>query len=146
MEKEKLCVFCGQKPSVFRSTSIICGGTYQVACRDCEKELRDLDDLERCRRALRLGLAEDPQEIEEHIALVTGAENHRPACLRCGGKLRFGAVQTLDSSPYRDGILSSSFDVLPASCESCGKYELYNPVFAKKNKFIAYLIKKDTAE
>ena len=35
----ELCVFCGQKPSTFRSTTIQCGNTWQPACKTCEKEL-----------------------------------------------------------------------------------------------------------
>lgn len=43
----------------------------------------------------------------------------------------------------RDGILTNTFDVLPAYCEACGKMEFYNPAIARKNKYIAYLISKD---
>lgn len=46
MERENICVFCGQKPGLFGSTTVPCGGTYQPACRACEKELRDLDEAE----------------------------------------------------------------------------------------------------
>ena len=146
MEKEKLCVFCRQKPGAFRSGSIICGGTYQFSCKSCEKELKDMDDVEKCRRALQLGLAENAKRLEEYIQLVTEAEEHRPACLRCGAKLKFGAIQELDNSPMRDGLLSDTFDILPAYCESCGKMEFYNPAYVHKNKFISYLIKKDMGE
>lgn len=146
MEKDKVCVFCGQKPGSFRSTSILCGNTYQFACKACEKELKDLDDAERCRRALVRGLAEKPEKLRERIALISEAEKHRPICLRCGAKLKFGKVEALDNSPLRDGPLNSTFDVLPACCESCGKYEFYDPVIARKNKYLAYLIHKDAAE
>lgn len=145
MEKEKVCVFCGQKPGMFSSTTVFCGDTAQFACKVCEKELKNLDDVEVCHRALRLGLAENPKRLEDRIALVTEAENHRPACLRCGAKLKFGTDQQLDNSPLRDGLLSSTFDVLPAYCESCGKMEFYDPTIVRKNKFIAYLISKDNA-
>ena len=39
-------LFCGQKPGTFRSTTIICGGTVQVACKTCEKELKDLEEID----------------------------------------------------------------------------------------------------
>jgi len=146
MEKEKICIFCGQKPGAFRSTNIICGGTYQSACKSCEKELKELDELEKCRRALRFGFAENPQKIEDYIAIVTEAETHRPVCPQCGEKMRFYAEEALDNSPLRDGLLSSTFDILPACCENCGRYEFYNPAFVRKNKFIAHLIKMDTGE
>lgn len=146
MEKDNICVFCGQKPGMFSSTTVSCGNTLQFACRACEKELRSLEDVEVCRRALRLGYAENPKRLQDHIALVTEAEDHRPACLRCGSKLKFGVTQQLDNSPYRDGLLSDTFDVLPARCESCGKMEFYDPRIVRKNKFISYLISKDNAE
>lgn len=144
MEKDNLCVFCGQKPSTFRSTTVQCGNTYQFACKVCERELKDLDDAERCRRALILGLAEFPEKLRERIVLINEAENHRPKCTQCGGKLLFTQVQALDNSPLHDSIFKDPFEVLPAYCEACGKYEFYNPMIAQNNKYLAYLIWKDT--
>ncbi len=142
----ELCVFCGQKPGTFRSTTVACGGTSQVSCKACEKELRDLNEIEVCRRALIRGIAENPERIRERIELITEAENHRPKCLRCGSELTFMDVQELDNTPMQDSVFLGSFDVLPACCESCGKYEFYNPVIIRKNKYLAYLIWKDTQE
>ena len=142
----ELCVFCGQKPGTFRSTTVSCGSTVQVACKACEKELKDLDEVEVCRRALIRGIAEYPDRIRERIELITEAENHRPKCLRCGTNLTFMKVQPLDNSPLKDSIFKEPFEVLPAYCESCGKFEFYNPVIIRKNKFLAYLIWKDTQE
>ena len=146
MEKENVCVFCGEKPGTFRSTTVQCGNTWQPACKSCEKELRELDDAERCRRALIRGLAELPEKLKERIDLINEAENYRPKCTQCGGKLVFTSVQALDNSPLRDSIFKDPFEVLPAYCEACGKYEFYNPEVVCKNKYLAYLIKKDTGE
>ena len=143
MAKE-ICVFCGEAPGVFRSDVVYCGSTAQVSCKTCAKEMAELSEEERCRRALKLGLAEYPDRIQERITLLTEAENHRPACLRCGAGLRFGFVQNLDNSPLRDGIFSETFDVLPAYCTNCGKIEFYHPGYARKDKFVEHLIKKDT--
>jgi len=142
----ELCVFCGQKPSTFRSTTIQCGGTWQPACKACEKELKGLDEVEVCRRALVRGMAENPDKLRERINLIAEAENHRPKCLRCGSSLSFMDVQELDNSPMRDSVFMEPFEVLPAYCESCGKYEFYNPVIVRKNKYLAHLIWKDTQE
>ena len=142
----EFCVFCGQKPGTFRGTTIACGNTIQVACKSCEKELKGLDEIEICRKALVRGVAEHPERIRDRIDLLTEAENHRPKCLRCGGKLSFMKVQELDNSPLRDSIFKDPFEVLPTCCENCGKYELYNPVIIRKNKYLAYLIYKDTQE
>ena len=140
----ELCVFCGQKPGTFRSTTVACGTTVQVACKACEKKLKGLDEVEICRRALVRGIAENPDRIRERIELITEAENHRPKCLRCGANLSFMKVQELDNSPMRDTIFKEPFEVLPAFCESCGKFEFYNPVIIRKNKYLAHLIWKDT--
>ena len=144
MEKEQVCVFCGQKPGAFRSTTVQCGNTFQFACKSCEKELKDLDEVEICHRALRYGRAENPQKLQDRIALITEAEEHRPVCLRCGTKLYFGKVQTLDNSPLRDHLLSDTFDILPAYCENCGKMEIYDPGYIRRNKYLRYLSWKDT--
>ena len=144
MANDHICVFCGEKVGVFRSTSVFCADTHQTCCKNCAEELRTLSEEERCRRALLLGHADQPEKLAERIELITQAEEHRPVCLRCGAKLTFGHVQTLDNSPLRDGIFSDTFDVLPAYCESCGKMEFYHPDYVLKDKFISYLIRKDT--
>lgn len=146
MANDNICVFCGETLGVFRSAGINCANTYQPCCKNCAKELKELDEAEQCRRALRLGYAAQPEKLEARIELITSAEEHRPACLRCGAKLKFGSVQYLDNSPMRDSIFSGEFELLPAYCQSCGKYEFYNPVITGRNKFIAYLIAKDTSE
>ena len=142
----ELCIFCGQKPGTFRSTTLACGSTIQVACKACEKELKDLDDVEVCRRALVRGIAENPERIRARIELLTEAENHRPKCLRCSTNLTFLKVQELDNSPMRDSIFKEPFEVLPAYCTVCGKYEFYNPDVIRKNKYLAHLVNKDTQE
>ncbi len=144
MEKEQVCVFCGEKPGAFRSTQVECAGTLQFACKTCEKELRDLDVVEVCRRALLRRLAKNPEILEKRIVFINEAEEHRLTCLRCGTKLRFCDEETLDTSPYGDSMLTESLDVIPALCENCGKIEFFNPQFIKKNKHLAYLIYKDT--
>ena len=142
----ELCIFCGQKPGTFRSTTLACGSTIQVACKACEKELKDLDEVEVCRRALVRGIAENPERIRARIELLTEAENHRPKCLRCSTNLTFLKVQELDNSPMRDSIFKEPFEVLPAYCTACGKYEFYNPDVIRKNKYLAHLVNKDTQD
>lgn len=146
MDNDQICVFCGEKPGTFRSTTVACGGTIQPACKSCEKELKGLDEAEVCRRALVRGIAENPDRLRDRIELLNTAEEHRPRCLRCGSSLNFMKVQSLDNSPYKDTIFKEPFDVLPAYCESCGKYEFYNPAIIRKDKYIAYLIWKDAQE
>ena len=142
----EVCVFCGQKPGTFRGATVACGGTIQVACKACEKELKGLEEVELCRRALVRGVAENPERLRSRIELITEAENHRPQCLRCGSKLSFMKVQELDNSPMRDSIFKEPFEVLPAYCTACGKYEFYNPDVIRKNKYLAHLVNQDTQE
>ena len=142
----EICVFCGEKHSAFRSALIQCGSSWQKACKTCEKDLRDLDEIEVCRRALIRGIAENPDRIRERIELITEAENHRPKCLRCGANLTFMEEQELDNTPMQNSVFLETFDVLPACCESCGKYEFFNPAIVRKNKYLVYLISKDTQE
>jgi len=144
MKNKRICVFCGEKPGPFRSSNIICGGTYQVCCIACEEEIKQLNELEQCKRALQLGLAETPDALEERIDVLSNAEAHRPSCLRCGTLLRFGSTQHLDNTPFGDNIFRDPLDVVPAFCSSCGKIEFFNPDFLNKNKYTAYLLELDT--
>lgn len=144
MANDKICVFCGTQLGLFNDTTVQCGNTWQSSCKSCEKELKDLPELELCQRALVRGLAAEPERLRKRIELISEAENHRPKCLRCGGEMTFMRTQSLDNSPYRDSILKESFEVLPAYCASCGKYEFYHPGIVRKNKFLAHLIHKDT--
>ena len=139
-----ICVFCGQKPGMFQDTTIGCGNIYLNACKTCEKELKDLDELEIFRRSLIRGLVENPERIQARIELITEAEVQRPKCLRCGEGLTFLPVQRLDNSPMQDSVFKDPFEVLPAFCKSCGKYEFYNPRIFRKNKHLVYLQQKDT--
>lgn len=143
MAKE-VCVFCGEEVGYMRNEYVNCGPVCECACKRCAREVKEVSEVERCRRALQRGLSTSRKPLEEYIAMVEGAEEARPACLRCGAKLKFGEMQTLDNSPYRDGLLSSSFDVVPAYCTGCGKMELYHPAYLSGNKLLSYLVKKDT--
>ena len=143
MADEKICVFCGQRPGPFRTADVQCGPTWQTACKSCAREVQDLEEVELCRRALRRGLAEDARRLEQRIELITTAEDHRLKCLRCGSPMYFLDAQSFDNSPMRDGLLSSTFDVIPAVCTCCGKIEFYEPLYIRKNKHLAYLIWKD---
>ena len=146
MENENICVFCGEKLGVFNSFVVNCADLYQPCCKNCIKDMKGLSEEERCRRALRLGYALQPDKLEAQIKLLTEAEEHRPSCLRCGAKLKFDPIQYFDNTPGRDGILSEGFELLPAYCEVCGRYEFYKPSISKHNPFIAYLMEKDTVK
>ena len=146
MKDEKVCVFCGQKPGLFQDDSVYCAATWQPACKACKNQMKSLDEAEVCRRALIHGIAVNSERIKNRIRFLTEAEEHRPVCLRCGGKLFFMKVQQLDNSPYRDSIMKEPFRVLPAYCGSCGKFEFYHPEIVRKNQYLVCLSNKDTQE
>lgn len=143
MANDNICVFCGEKRGMFGSGDILCAGVYQPCCRACGKELADLSEEEQCRRALRLGLARSPEKLEEHIGLIESAQKARPTCLRCGGRLKFQPVKLMQST---NGLLNTSFALLPAFCESCGKYEFFEPDTVRANAKLAWLVRHDTGE
>lgn len=144
MAKE-ICVFCGKEIGYVRSEYITCGPVGQYACKSCAREAASLSEADKCRMVLQRGYTTSRAAMEEYIAMVDGAEEARPACLRCGAKLKFGAAVTLDDTPYRDGLLASGgFAILPAYCQNCGKMEIYNPGYIGNNKLLSFLVKKDT--
>ena len=139
-----ICVFCGEEVSTMRGDYIPCGPVYQWACRNCIREVKPLGETDRARRVLQRRFTSKAAAFEEYIAMVDGAEEARPACLRCGEKLKFGEAQALHNNPLNEW--KSFFDVLPAYCTNCGKIELYRPEHIEKNKQLSYLVKKDTGE
>lgn len=146
MGEKDVCVFCGKKLSAFRYDVLYCGTVAQMACKECKKELEPLSDSELCRCALNSGRADQPEKVREFMELVDGAEEARYSCLRCGGKLKFGEMLTLDNSPLRDSIFADTFNVVPANCAQCGRIEFFDYEILSKNKYIAYLMKKDATK
>lgn len=141
MTNNDRCVFCGEKVGSWRSTNVLCGKTYQLACGDCAREMNALDHTERCRRALLRGLAYRPEQLREYIEIVTTAEDRRPKCPSCGGRIQFMGERLLDRA---DSIYPAVFSVLPAYCADCGRYEFYNPDIVRRNPFLEHLFLKDT--
>ena len=146
MANDKVCVFCGEKLGFFSTGGFTCGGVWQPVCKTCAAEVWELSEVEQCRRALKLGLALQPEQLESFIALSEEAEARRPACLRCGKKLKFLPMQRLDNTPLLDSLMASFFSVQPARCEGCGKLELYDPDILEKDPVMVQLIKTDKAE
>ena len=143
MANDTRCVFCGEKVGSFRSTNVLCGSTYQLSCKSCEKEMNGLDHTARCRRALQRGLANHPELLRDYIEVTQSAEDHRPTC-GCGGKLRFMEEQNFDNTPHGDSIFHGCFTVLPGYCTTCGRFAVFHPETVRSNPFLAHLIEKDT--
>ena len=143
MANDKICVFCGEKVGLLGSSDMPCAGTFQPCCRICGREVTGLPEEQQCRRALKLGLARDPEKLEERIQFIESARSARPACLRCGGKLKY---QTIKAMHNTDSVLNIGFPVLPAFCEKCGKYEFFEPNTVRADARLAWLIRHDTGE
>ena len=143
MANDKICVFCGEKVGLLGSSDMPCAGTFQPCCRICGREVTGLPEEEQCRRALKLGLARDPEKLEERIQFIESARSARPACLRCGGKLKYQTVKAMHNT---DSVLNIGFPVLPAFCEKCGKYEFFEPNTVRADARLAWLIRHDTGE
>ena len=143
MANESICVFCGEKPGMFRSENILVGNTSQLCCKTCAKEVAGLSEVELCQKALRLGHAQNPERLQARIELITQAEAARPKCLRCNTPMKFNSVVHLDASPLRDTLFSETFDLLPCLCPNCGRFEFFTPAVLGDNPTIAYLHRKD---
>ena len=143
MANDKICVFCGEKVGLLGSSDMPCAGTFQPCCRICGREVTGLPEEEQCRRALKLGLARDPEKLEERIQFIESARSARPSCLRCGGKLKYQTVKAMHNT---DSVLNIGFPVLPAFCEKCGKYEFFEPNTVRADARLAWLIRHDTGE
>lgn len=144
MANDTRCVFCGKSISPFRSTNVLCGKTHDPSCRDCAREMEPLPHTERCRRALLPGLANHPELLREYIEVTQSAEDHRPRCLRCGGRMIFMEEQNFDNTPHGDSIFHGCFTVLPGYCTTCGRFAFFHPETVRSNPFLAHLIEKDT--
>ena len=140
MANERNCVFCGEKLGLLQFNDIRCADTLQPCCKSCAGEMEKIGETERCRRALRLDYAVNPEKLQAYLDMHEKAEAARPVCGHCGTKLRFMAPQYLDNSP----VGSSRFAVIPAYCETCGKCEFYLPEIVKKNAYLDFLICSDT--
>jgi len=140
MANERNCVFCGEKLGLFQFNDIRCADTLQMCCKTCAGEMAKVNEAERCRRALRLGFAAEPEKLQAYVDMSEKAEKRRPACTHCGTKLRFMAHQYLDNSPVGNG----RFTVIPAYCEACGKCEFYLPEIVGKIEELAFLVRSDT--
>lgn len=143
MADNRPCIFCGKVPGFWGSCTVTVADIPQQACTDCSRELRGLSELELCQRALESGLAAQPEKIREHIAFVEEVDAKRPKCSVCGTPMVFRGIQTLDASPMRDGIFTSTFDVLPMYCPNCCKMELFWPEMLERNKELAHLYRID---
>lgn len=142
MAKE-ICVFCGEEVGSFAVKAVVCGPTSQWACKSCAKEAENLSEVEKCRRALQRGLAISREKLEEYISMVDSAEESRPVCPSCEGKMTFRKIVTLEK---KYDVFDPFFEIIPACCENCGRLALFDPAFIRCSKTLTYLAAKDTGE
>jgi hypothetical protein len=146
MAKE-ICVFCGEEMGYIRSEYVSCGPVSQWACKSCVKEVEKLTVEERCRRALQRGLAVGADSIREYLEKIEHAEEVRPACVSCGGPLKFKKHLVLHNISAENSLnskLESACAVVPAACKQCGRMEFFDYDFVYENGQLLFLMKKDT--
>lgn len=139
-----ICAICGETPGLLKSVTIVIGKTTQVVCSDCAKEVQGMGEVALCRHALSRCYAKSRDKIQARLDFITAAEEARPKCMRCNTPLKFSAKVTLDASPMRDSIFSSTFDLIPAHCPSCFKMELFSPEMLQQSEWMLCLYTQDT--
>lgn len=144
MGKES-CAFCGEKIGMFGGEQILCTGVYQPCCKACAGEAAGLSEEELCRRALQTGCAAHPERLRAWLAMAQSAEENRPVCRFCGGKLTFRKAVTFhNTTPGTFSQLVAACEVQPATCSQCGRMEFFDPAFLRANEVLSHLVKKDT--
>lgn len=145
MAKE-FCAFCGEKIGVFGGEQVLCTGIYQPCCKTCAGEVAGLSQEEICRRALQSGCAAYPDRLRAWLTMAQNAEEERPPCRYCGGKLRFRkpvVVYNTAPSSFEEG-LAAACELQPAFCPECGRMEFFDPAFIRASEALSHLAKKDT--
>lgn len=135
MKERTICVFCGREEEqgvLSGGHFVSCGGTYQPACKDCEKKLRSTSPLEKVRLALasdRAAAREQLQTTLEQLEAEEAKSYSGLKCLRCGGPMKYGKETALQLAEMGTNRLSHfSSGVLKVSvqyCAQCGRLEFF---------------------
>lgn len=135
MKEKTICVFCGreEEQGIFSGGDFVsCGGTYQPACKECEKKLRSASPLKKVRLALASDRAVAREQLLAAMEQVEAAEAKTYsdlACLRCGGPMKYGKKTAFQLAEMGTGDLSHlSSGVMKVSvqyCAQCGRLEFF---------------------
>ena len=133
MKEKTICVFCGREEEqgiLSGGHFVSCGGTYQPACKECEKKVRLALDSDRAVAREQLQAALERLEAEE-AKTYSGL-----SCLRCGGPMKYGKRTALQLAEMGTGDLSHlSSGVLKVSvqyCAHCGRLEFFQSDFHRE--------------
>lgn len=129
MAKEReLCVFCGAELKSWISCKFIqCGGTYQPACKACWRATWKLSEMKQCRMALESGRAKEEERLRAACEGLLQEEEEQPFCLRCGNRMAYGRMITLNTRGLDMDGRVQDMRVQPLRCDNCGKIELFDP-------------------
>lgn len=132
------CIFCGKKLGLLERDEFYCGRQPQGVCKACRRDLLDLGQEERGKRALATGRAEYAEEIEtflEEFKKQRQEERRKVSsgkkCLRCGGEMLKDGVRTFKLGEETlllsdlNRLFSGSMDLEMLVCEDCGKVEFF---------------------
>ena len=136
MKEKTICVFCGREEEqgiLSGGHFVSCGGTYQPACKECEKKLRSANPLKKVRLALDSDRAVAREQLQAALERLEAEEARTYSglsCLRCGGPMKYGkrtALQ-LDLSHLSSGVLKVSVQY----CAHCGRLEFFQSDFHRE--------------
>lgn len=139
------CAFCGKELKLFGKETLWCGGVTQNVCRDCADKYVRVDQIERCREALKSGQAAEPEKLRAFLAeQERKAEAQRAEAERLGKLMHCcGQPMTpLGVSEFQLGRCSFFFGNQPNliagamklavfRCECCGQLKFMDPEFIK---------------
>ena len=142
MKEKTICVFCGREEEqgiLSGGHFVSCGGTYQPACKDCEKKLRSASPLEKVRLALASDRAVAREQLQRALEKLEAEEAKTYSglkCLRCGGPMKYGKETALQLAEMgTSGLSHLSSGVLKVSvqyCAQCGRLEFFQGDFHKE--------------
>ena len=142
MKEKTICVFCGREEEqgiLSGGHFVSCGGTYQPACKECEKKLRSANPLKKVRLALdsdRAVAREQLQAALERLEAEEAKTYSGLSCLRCGGPMKYGKRTALQLAEMGTGDLSHlSSGMLKVSvqyCAHCGRLEFFQSDFHRE--------------
>ncbi len=86
MKEKTICVFCGREEEqgiLSGGHFVSCGGTYQPACKECEKKLRSANPLKKVRLALDSDRAVAREQLQAALERLEAEEAKTYSGLSC---------------------------------------------------------------
>lgn len=142
MKEKTICVFCGREEEqgiLSGGHFVSCGGTYQPACKECEKKLRSANPLKKVRLALDSDRAVAREQLQGSLGAAGGGGGQdllgpvlpalrRTYEIREKDRPPTGGDGTGDLSHLSSGVLKVSVQY----CAHCGRLEFFQSDFHRE--------------